>query len=53
MLKDVKCPNHWAIHWHRQKLINRLGADVLRLWVASTDYSGELNLSEEILKTGR
>jgi isoleucyl-tRNA synthetase len=26
------------------------GADILRLWVASTDYSGELTISDEILK---
>ncbi len=32
-----------------QKICNSLGADVLRLWVAATDYSGELNVSEEIL----
>src|SRR5690606_16538614 len=25
-------------------------ADILRLWVASTDYSGELSISDEILK---
>ena len=25
-----------------QKIINQYGADILRLWVASTDYSGEL-----------
>ncbi|WP_018152008.1 isoleucine--tRNA ligase [Leeia oryzae] len=33
-----------------QKVIDSLGADVLRLWVASTDYSGELTISDEILK---
>ncbi len=33
-----------------QKIINTSGADILRLWVASTDYSGELFISEEILK---
>ena len=27
-----------------------LGADVLGLWVAATDYSAEMNLSDEILK---
>jgi isoleucyl-tRNA synthetase len=27
-----------------------MGAEILRLWVASTDYSGELSLSDEILK---
>ncbi len=33
-----------------QKVIANLGADVLRLWVASTDYSGELTVSDNILK---
>ncbi len=33
-----------------QKVMDTLGADVLRLWIASTDYSGELSLSDEILK---
>lgn len=33
-----------------QKISDSLGADILRLWVASTDYTGELALSEEILK---
>jgi isoleucyl-tRNA synthetase len=33
-----------------QKVINALGADVLRLWVAATDYRGEMNVSDEILK---
>ena len=33
-----------------QKVMDSLGADILRLWVASTDYSGELTISDEILK---
>ncbi|HRQ05191.1 MAG TPA: isoleucine--tRNA ligase [Nitrosomonas halophila] len=33
-----------------QKIVDTLGADILRLWVASTDYSGELFISDEILK---
>ncbi|MFL6648637.1 MAG: isoleucine--tRNA ligase [Sulfurifustaceae bacterium] len=32
-----------------QKIIKTLGADVLRLWVASTDYRYEQSISEEIL----
>ena len=32
-----------------QKIIDRLGSDILRLWVASTDSSSEMNVSEEIL----
>lgn len=27
-----------------------LGGDILRLWVASTDYTGEMAVSDEILK---
>ncbi|MDP6151655.1 MAG: class I tRNA ligase family protein, partial [Gammaproteobacteria bacterium] len=33
-----------------QKVMNSLGADILRLWVAATDYSGEMSGSDEILK---
>ncbi|MNR83552.1 Isoleucine--tRNA ligase [compost metagenome] len=33
-----------------QKISDTLGADILRLWIASTDYSGELSISDEILK---
>ena len=32
------------------KLFDTLGADIIRLWTASTDYSGELAISQEILK---
>ncbi|MFM0476524.1 isoleucine--tRNA ligase [Paraburkholderia strydomiana] len=32
------------------EVANRLGAEIIRLWIASTDYSGELAISEEILK---
>jgi isoleucyl-tRNA synthetase len=33
-----------------QKLWNTLGAEILRLWVGATDYSGDLSISDEILK---
>jgi isoleucyl-tRNA synthetase len=33
-----------------QKVMQSLGADVLRLWVASTDYANEMSVSDEILK---
>ena len=33
-----------------QKVVNSLGADVLRLWVSATDYSREMSVSDEILK---
>jgi len=32
------------------KVSNTLGAEILRLWAAATDYSGELFISDEILK---
>ena len=32
-----------------QKVINTLGADILRLWVAATDYRNEMSISDEIL----
>jgi len=32
-----------------QEVAGTLGAEILRLWVASTDYSGEMSLSKEIL----
>jgi isoleucyl-tRNA synthetase len=33
-----------------QKVMQTLGADVLRLWVASSDYEAEMSVSDEILK---
>jgi len=33
-----------------QKVSDTLGAEVLRLWTGLTDYSGEVSISEEILK---
>ena len=33
-----------------QKVMNSLGADVLRLWVAATDYANEMSVSDEILR---
>lgn len=33
-----------------QKVVNNLGADILRLWVSATDYTGEIAVSDEILK---
>ena len=33
-----------------QEIIKQYGADILRLWVASADYSQEMSLSQEILK---
>jgi isoleucyl-tRNA synthetase len=33
-----------------QKIMSTLGADIMRLWIAATDYANEMSLSEEILK---
>ena len=33
-----------------QEISSTLGAEILRLWVASSDFSGELTISSEILK---
>jgi isoleucyl-tRNA synthetase len=33
-----------------QKIMDQYGADILRFWVAMTDYSGELSISDEIIK---
>jgi len=33
-----------------QKVVNNLGADIIRLWTASSDYSAEMSVSDEILK---
>ena len=33
-----------------QKVIKNLGADIVRLWIAATDYSSEMAVSDEIFK---
>lgn len=33
-----------------QQVMDKLGADILRLWVSSSDYSAEMPVSDEILK---
>lgn len=33
-----------------QKIMQTLGADILRLWIAATDYSDEMAVSDEIFK---
>ena len=33
-----------------QEIVNQYGADILRLWVASSDYHVDVRLSQEILK---
>ncbi|GBE07076.1 isoleucine--tRNA ligase [bacterium BMS3Bbin11] len=33
-----------------QKIINSMGADIIRLWVAATDFRNEMTISDEIIK---
>jgi len=33
-----------------QEVTDKMGAEIIRLWTASTDYSGEMTISDEILK---
>jgi isoleucyl-tRNA synthetase len=33
-----------------QEVVGKLGADILRLWVVASDYSGDLRIGPEILK---
>ncbi|MBN2887184.1 MAG: isoleucine--tRNA ligase [Chromatiaceae bacterium] len=33
-----------------QEVMKTLGADIIRLWIAATDYRGEMSVSDEILK---
>jgi isoleucyl-tRNA synthetase len=33
-----------------QEVADKMGAEIIRLWTASTDYSGEMTISDEILK---
>jgi len=32
-----------------QEISDKMGAEIVRLWVASTDYSGDLNIDDKIL----
>ena len=33
-----------------QKIIEQMGADILRMWIASSDYSADIRISDEIVK---
>ena len=50
MSRAARCPSPWATCWRRRSSPARSGADVVRLWVAATDYANEMSVSEEIFK---
>ena len=33
-----------------QKIIEQMGADILRLWIAASDYSNDIRISDDIMK---
>ncbi|HXH71439.1 MAG TPA: isoleucine--tRNA ligase [Mariprofundaceae bacterium] len=33
-----------------QKIIEQMGADILRIWIAASDYSGDIRISDDIMK---
>jgi isoleucyl-tRNA synthetase len=47
--KGTRCPSPRATCIEPQEIGDKLGVEILRLWLASTDYSGELSISKEIL----
>ena len=50
MARAGRCRSRKATSSRRRRCPDTLGAEILRLWVAATDYSGELSISDEILK---
>ena len=41
-------PGQW--HSGPQEVVDEYGADILRLWVASSDYHADIRISTDILK---
>lgn len=48
--KGIKLSKSKGNYIEPEKIINQSGADILRLWAASTDYKGEVHLSNEVIK---
>ncbi len=46
---DARCPNPWKRH-DPENIIDKNGADILRIWVASSDYRGDVRISQEIFE---
>ena len=43
--RAARCPNPWATASLPEEIINQYGADILRLWVASSDYHADIRVS--------
>jgi isoleucyl-tRNA synthetase len=48
--KGIKMSKALGNYVDPNQLMSTLGADVMRLWIAATDYSAEMSASDEILK---
>jgi len=44
----ARCPSPSATSW-RQEVIDRYGAEILRLWVSASDYQDDVRISDNIL----
>ena len=49
MRRAARCPSPLGNVIAPQKVVGSLGADVLRLWVAATDYANEMSVSDALL----
>ena len=50
MERGKRCPSLLGTVIAPDEVISKLGADVLRLWVAAEDYKDDIKISNEILK---
>ena len=48
--EEEKCPKSLGNTIVPQKVMDQMGADILRLWVSSTDYQADVRVSDAILK---
>src|ERR1700748_2399719 len=48
--RAARCRSRSATSWRRREVADKCGADILRLWVMSSDTSEDLRIGKEILK---
>src|ERR1700748_1503000 len=48
--RAARCRSRSATSWRRREVADKCGADILRLWVMSSDTSEDLRIGPEILK---